>query len=95
MTPKRYARRLGSHNPTLCDNSTARFFNIFNLQVIGDVLLTGDLLVQKLRHQTQHRELMRCKCLFGGVKRSPTSYFARPLAGELAVKVAVDTSEIT
>jgi len=66
MTPKRYARRLGSHNPTLCDKSTARFFNIFNLQGIGDVLLTGDLLIQKLRHQTHHRELMRCKCLFWG-----------------------------
>src|SRR5262249_60324462 len=27
MTPKCYARRLGSHNPTLCDKSTARLFN--------------------------------------------------------------------
>ena len=41
MTPKRYVRRLGSHNPSLCNKSTARFFNIFNLQGIGDVPLTG------------------------------------------------------
>src|SRR5262249_8782410 len=27
MTPKCYARRLGSHNPTLCYKTTARLFN--------------------------------------------------------------------
>src|SRR5262249_13537846 len=33
ITPKSYARRLGSHNPTLCDKSTtARLFNIFLAQ---------------------------------------------------------------